>query len=537
MDNAFELRSVAEDGFTTEFETTAIVERAGNGVRAQAEAGLRQVDAQISELEKLVAEYNRDIDKLTNHADGLDYMVAVGSGILAGVIDIIFVGEFSLEKANQWGDDKANKFVVKIAQSKGYKGDDLPGAVAYLEKNFPIAADKATNAFGGGKQHHLRDFSHHPTVVGLFFSLLTQFTGKVYGTNTAGIFMAVALKDEDLVLIGKNLPEKIIFGVVNWFFHMVSDMAGSSTSIAGGSVGTGLPGPIGSLLKELSALPIFSKMNSQGYKEFSVWVSKLFNGTLLGKRDANGNLIPVKFDLRTELGVVMQLGKQAIPVIINECVVRTFYFIRRLHSELKEKNVRSTADLKLIDWEKTAPAKNRTIVRMLTISTGTMSAIDIADAAIESAIKSGGLTPAFIPNMLVRVNFVGVGRFAVAVYTDVSMGVQKAKVEDKKRYAESQLLNLTNTKLYYNSSLVMCSYADLYEKDEQMHRKEAALWKEVRNTDEAMIDLKNCITNVGHYMVQAVNDMDRNMAKIAEAVPEIEKHNPGLIDELLRRLQ
>ena len=76
-----------------------------------------------------------------------------------------------------------------------------------------------------------------------------------------------------------------------WFFHMVSDMAGSSTSVGKGSAGTGLPGPIVSFLKEISALPIFRNMNKDGYKEFSVWISKLFNGTLLGKRDESGKLI------------------------------------------------------------------------------------------------------------------------------------------------------------------------------------------------------------------------------------------------------
>ena len=35
---------------------------------------------------------------------------------------------------------------------------------------------------------------------------------------------------------------------------MVSDMAGSSSSILDGKSGTGLPGPLVSLLKEISAL-------------------------------------------------------------------------------------------------------------------------------------------------------------------------------------------------------------------------------------------------------------------------------------------
>lgn len=54
--------------------------------------------------------------------------------------------------------------------------------MAFLEKMFPIPSDGNTPDFGGGLQHHLRDFAHHPTMVGLMFSLLTQFTEKSYGT-------------------------------------------------------------------------------------------------------------------------------------------------------------------------------------------------------------------------------------------------------------------------------------------------------------------------------------------------------------------
>lgn len=171
----------------------------------------REIRGMVSDTEKIIAAnsarldtLNREIDRLTNHADGIDYMVAVASGIIAGLIDSFFVGEFSFERANTWGNDKVNRFVTKVAKSQGYKGDDLSGAIKSLEDKFPIAADKATSAFGGGRQHHLRDFSHHPTPVGLFFSLLTQFTGRVYGTNTAGVFMSYELSGADLVLVGKD---------------------------------------------------------------------------------------------------------------------------------------------------------------------------------------------------------------------------------------------------------------------------------------------------------------------------------------------
>ena len=62
-------------------------------------------------------------------------------------------------------------------------------------------------------------------------TILTQFTGKVYGTDVSGAFHGVNLSDDGLALIGRSVPEKIMFGVLNWAFHLVSDMAGSSGSI------------------------------------------------------------------------------------------------------------------------------------------------------------------------------------------------------------------------------------------------------------------------------------------------------------------
>lgn len=464
--------------------------------------GISEIDEKLNVLSSRVEELNSEIDSLTNHADGIDYTVAVASGIIAGIIDSVWVGEFSIDRANEWGNDKVDNFVVKIAQSQGYKGNDLEGAIRHLEEKFPIAADKATNNFGGGLQHHLRDFSHHPTPVGLFFSLLTQFTGNVYGTDVSGIFKVAPV--DTTTLIGKNLPEKITFGVVHWFFHMVSDMAGSSTSVGKGNLGTGLPGPLVSFLKEISALPIFRNMNENGYKEFSVWISKLFNGTLLGKRDENGKIIEaVKFDLRTEIGVAHEIGRQAVPIIINECIVRGFYFARRLFTEIKESNVKSVSDLKNINWKKTLPFKNRTVVRMLTISTSTFMAFDIADAAI----RSGGFNAACI----LRINFVGVGRFAVAIGTDIGMGIKKSKKENERMMLRGEQLQFLNAKVLY---------------------KEADMWIEAENTEKAIQEAYIMMEKTATEFEDAWSEIKDGSERRKESTEKIKKNDKKFADEL-----
>ncbi len=397
-------------------------------VSAEAKVEAPSIDRLNTEL----ARVNQELEHYTNHADKADYALAVTSGVLAGLVDSLFVGEFSLEYANQWGNQQAEKLVLKVAKYQGYGGTDLGQAIKHLEYQFPIAADKATAAFGGGLQHHLRDFSHHPTPVGLVCSILTQFTGNVYGTDVAGAFQCVPLNKDGLNLVGKSFPEKIMFGAVNWFFHMVSDVAGSSGTVMKGSFGTGLPGPLASLLKEFSSTRLFKKQDAKGCKEFSVYISKLFNGTLLGERDANGNLIPLKFDLRTEMGVAMQVGKQTIPVIINECIVRSFFLLHRLLQELSRDDIQDWSDVHKINWKAIIPFRNRTVDRMLTIASMTFTVADTADAAIHAAIESGGNWVLFSGRFVTRFNYVGAGRAALSIVREVSNEKKEAQLIHEK---------------------------------------------------------------------------------------------------------
>ena len=375
------------------------------------------------ELEKVRLE----LDRYTNHADKTDYAIAIASGLCAGLLDSLFVGEFSLQKAHEWGSEKTNQFVEKVAKAQGYTGESKEGAIRYLAdrkdhgdetlKGFHLASDSNTSQFGGGKQHHLRDFAHHASLSGLIFSMLTQFTSKCYGTDTSGSFIVIDVGDD--TFIGRDIPQKFLFGTIYWFFHLVSDMAGSGNP---DSEGTGIPGPILSAAKLLSATPLFKNaLNQKGNRELSVFISRLFNGTFYGERDENNKLVsPLRVDFRTELGVYNQLGKMALPVIMNEMMVRSFYSIRRLTTEITNKDVRSIGDLDTIDWNTVKPAQNRTIDRMLTVATVTFTAADTVDAAVRAAFESGGNYVLFAGSFATRFNFIGAGRAAIAVVKEVS---------------------------------------------------------------------------------------------------------------------
>jgi hypothetical protein len=496
MNEKFEFKIETEDSDLLEFDYSF---------------GKEELDKRLEENQLEIDVLSKKIDLNTNHSDSTDWTIAIGSGILAGIIDSVYVGDLSFENAQEFGSEKVNGFVLKIAEKFGYNGDSLEGGVRFLEQKFPIPADSATNIFGGGLQHHLRDFSHHPTPIGLVFSLLTQFTGKVYGTDVTGRFIIEDLQCSDF--IGKDFHTKLSIGVFNWIFHMVSDIAGSSGSIAMGKRGTGLPGPLLSLLKEISSLPFFS--HEENNNSFCLWVSKLFNGTLLSERDINGKLIPekvVKFDLRTEIGMLNEFGKQAVPVIINECFVRLFYFVRRLIREFKSKDISGFRDFfGKIDWDNTLPVKNRTITRMMTIATGTFVTVDFVDAAIRSGINSGGDWVNFAKNMLLKINFVGVGRFVVSFGNDIYMGGKCEKSRNERLYRMSEQIFLKSAKLYY---------------------KQNEMWVEAKKTEDAIKEME-CVARTYFENSKKIEDTTDSFGKtVATSRGGIKENNPGLLEDL-----
>ncbi len=399
-----------------------------------------------------------DIERLTNQADGYDYALAVSSGILAGLIDSFFVGAWDFKKAKAITYEEINNKVIDFAKkdsnyipwcegagkSEKWKKRDpgrLDSAVKYLEDMYPLPGDNEWKYKGTkvtASTHHLDDFCHHPTIVGLICSICVQFSGIAKYHTPGGGTVSIPITVNEYGNFASDKPfGKVFAGTINWFLnvrktianregHLMSDMAGSLNSVKKGKNGAGIPGTVMSTLKELSSLPCFKDTSFEENlrKAFQNGIGSdgkkldlgIFNNLFEGASS--------KFDLRTELAVKHELKRQAIPVIINEIVVRAFYFIRRFIDQMKVK--KSLYD---IDWKKLLPMNNRTIVRMMTIASGTFCLTDMGDAAIRAGVKSGGQFPIFIKNFILRVNFVGVGRFTLAVSSDLYMEARKGRME------------------------------------------------------------------------------------------------------------
>ena len=374
--------------------------------------------------------FSCECDPSASPAQVRDYLFAAASGVLMGAINVLWQKDFNLADARTWGSEKVEGFVISTAKRVGLskEGATIEDAIRYLEKTFPFVGDKLTAQFGGGLQHHLRDFSHHPSPVGLVCSLIMQFTGKGIGTATDGSFamfdLPASVAGGESPLIGRNFEEKILFGTITWVFHLISDMSGSSATPG---AGTGIPGPILSFLKEASALPFFQGLSigrDGKFRTFAQWISKAFNGTLF--TDDAGD--PLRFDLRTEIGLLGQALTQAPSVLANECIVRGFYTVTRLVDELKRCNVSSVKGLARVNPSRFLPVNSRALTRMLTVASGSFVVVNASLAAVRAATEGAATAGAgAAPSFFVRLNYVGVARFAFALWADSSYIYEDAK--------------------------------------------------------------------------------------------------------------
>lgn len=503
----------------TEFQIVAIDDNKKSSYVEQ------QIQLKQIEIDKI----NEDLKQFINTADGIDYAIAVTCGIVTGIIDSFFVGEWDFKNAkaisNKQINDKVMDFAKKDPEYMDFvnnkqKNNDpnrLDNAIEFLEKKYKLPGDgeyKDYKSFGvNDSTHHLDDFCHHPTLIGLICCILVQFSKNptaTYRTSTGAIIKLPIEVNQYGEFVSENKWGKIFAGVINWFFniaqtvanrkgHLLSDMAGSSTSAGKGNEGAGIPGSFLSLAKELSTLPCFKDTN------FAENLRKAYqNGIGSGNKQLDLGIFnslfegaSSKVDMRTEMAVSHELKRQSLPVIINEILVRGIYFIRRFILQMKEKH-----SLREIDWKTTLPLKNRTIVRMMTIATGTFTAVDIADAAIRAAVKSGGNPALFATNLVLRVNFVGIGRFAIALGADVGMGV-------KKRSLEKQML------VYYNDTIALANGSPLIFRSDT---KWITLDGKETTFDEA---LSHATKNVRFYMVSAnaaIVTESENLSNFADTV-------------------
>lgn len=392
---------------------------------------------------------NETIDSVNNlkpECDKLDYILAASSGALCGVIDVFLVGKPGESPLGNITDKWFAARTMDFAKLCGWSGGDEKSAIRWLEKHFKVPYDQngihdaAAEIFGlTPSNHHFKSLGHNPTLCGLFFSILDQFQNTSHFISD-GHMLTLQHADDGFELRGHDIPSKLLCGFINWFGHLVSDVSGSSQSRGRGM---GIPSPFWAWTNDVIAI-------------------KSAIGIPASEFDQKMNEMAIKiyeqgYDARFQ-------AAQAIPVFVNEMVVRFIYTVRRMvkYFSQTEKTDRSFS----LMWKSCEPFSNATVKRMLTVAHGTFCLIDLGDATIRGFIAGAG---SFNPTeFFLRFNIVGMGRFAISLYGEGKrvLFYQKAEKEAdfakrEKEILEDYIEGLNILAYKYNDGILLTFVEDL----------------------------------------------------------------------------
>ena len=312
--------------------------------------------------------------------DKIDYKIAVFSGIMSGIVDILFVSTPKNSILGRFVDGKTDDLVKFIAKQCGWnprlgKEENIASAIGFLEKKFPVNYDQSSASYTvdgfnmAPNNHHLKSLAHSPSPIGLIFSVLDQFDGKASFIDNGQL---IRVDTETQTLRGNNMISKIFCGFCNWLGHIISDMAGSSGrrgNINGGR-GSGV------------AIPFFELFQFCDFGSFQIGKDKQTLATLMTRVFQEG------YDLR--FGATM-----SIPVILNEIFIKVCWIIkRRFYHKLEWKDCVSKLE-------------HKSLHKMLLIGTAGLCLLD----SIDAGIRSGGNALKFV----LRLNVVAWGRLVVLV--------------------------------------------------------------------------------------------------------------------------
>ena len=218
----------------------------------------------------------------------------------------------------------------------------------------------------------MKSLAHSPDLIGLFFSVLNQFTSTSTFLSNGQL---ITINTETFELQGGNPIAKIFCGIANWFGHLMSDVAGSSGATGRGS---GI------------VMPFYELFQFCTFGSFNVGKDKQDLATIATRAFQEG------YDLRHGLAM-------AIPVLITDLSIRLIW---ALHQRFQFK-------LPIKDCIPTNRHANLRV--MLLVGNGTLCVID----GIDAGIRSGG--NALI--MFTRLNLVAWYRLVTLVLKEVCIRI------------------------------------------------------------------------------------------------------------------
>ena len=175
------------------------------------------ITKEISELNYVI----KDIDHSKFGGDVsltvIDLIVSVVSGIVASVIDIVFVGTPEVVKIYKGGENFDGSILTKAIRSLGQGDDTLSGMLDWCCEKCKVPYDiSAKKGVVIPNNHRLRNFAHDP-LIGMLFAIVDIIMGTGTFVDNKGNLR--------IVVNPKDYPQnEKVLALIYYFGHLLSDV-------------------------------------------------------------------------------------------------------------------------------------------------------------------------------------------------------------------------------------------------------------------------------------------------------------------------
>ena len=337
------------------------------------------------------------------------YLFAASSGIITGTLSSL---DLSFDLLKHIDSREIENMVGLMAKLCGCKKKGYKESVAF----FINAGTRTLASQLGLDMASIHDaISSNPTLFGLISCLLTQFTGNLYYFKKDGEIL-IKKAPRNKYVIGDTNSQKVLLAFAYWLFEL------SLTKAKDRNLNVILEQTLKKYNLDTLVPAFCDYMKSKGIptneNELYTWYANILKTHICRQevsdaieRSAANTLVKLAKDLLSD----------ALPVILNECLIRGFYFIRQL-------TLHKQVDL--------LHANNRILSHMGLISSSTFVLSNVGIAIIKKLTIGKPL--------ITEINFIGIGRLILAIgedfkYWKVNISVKFSRKMHSSSYGRSPI--------------------------------------------------------------------------------------------------
>lgn len=468
-----------------------------------------------------VEEINKDIERLTCKAELDDVVLSAVCGVLSGRLSSV------IGKIKKLGYGKVKE--KKSVKNSGCRGGAAVGTDGETEITLSCLGDgrdknsggNAENEFNLGGENDFSDgllenilkecgegmpkkerkLSRSKSLIGIVFSISEQFS------NSPLVACESEGKPSDFKIevnshgffVSRDKNGKIFAGIVNWFFNVAEDISKEGAGKDAVRKNPRFFSTLLTLAEELSALPC---LKNGDFRQALYMSFNDYKGC-----DDGEKLCSDLADIFCESGKKERLKKQKAAVVLNEMLLRSVFFVKGFIRQIKERY-----SLSLVSYRELMPYKDSTLSRMMSVSLGVFAAANVTANAVRSAAKGGAFyLPKFIFDMALKVNIVGVGRFAVNLKSDLDVKAEREELRDERIRLCGELLSQNNARVYY---------------------RQAGMWKSAEDTVKTLSEASLAAEMAVRLYEKSINEMTEDLESAGAVISRLEKNEKGFLNEL-----